>query len=74
MKQIRRISELAKELAETAPIRLGKLSITEKCKRWTHGSVLHLKKSLESSQMLQEFQSVTTSFHFVTIEKTWLGS
>lgn len=36
MKQIRRISELA----ETAPIRLGKLSITEKCKRWTHGSVL----------------------------------
>lgn len=43
MKQIRRISELAKELAETAAIRLGKLSITEKCKRWTHGSVLHKK-------------------------------
>lgn len=49
MKQIRRISEVAQELRETALIRLGKLSISQECKRFTQSS--NCLPSLDSSPL-----------------------
>lgn len=63
MKQIRRISDVAGELGETALLRLGKLSITKKkkCKRVDWVSVLCCLKSLGFSRLPDDKQSKTRS-------------